>query len=96
MAKKTIDLTPKVEQITEDQLKNLHLSQNNFEVFPSVILGFTNIKEIYLSRNKLTELPIEAIKSCSSLSLLSLDGNLFTPQMKEYIQDQLGYWFGEL
>ena len=77
-------------------LESLSLSDNNLIELDSSLFNLINLTKLYLDRNKLTSLPIEKIQECSKLNLLSLDGNPFSSETKELIQNKLNYWFGEI
>tara|TARA_R110001592_G_scaffold118457_1_gene320889 strand:+ start:764 stop:1042 length:279 start_codon:yes stop_codon:yes gene_type:complete len=81
MAEKTIDLTPKVEQITEDQLKNLQnlineinkiqLSIGQLEVQKAKLLGGVNQLE-----GKLKEMQDELEKEYGKVTVNIQDGSI--------------------
>jgi hypothetical protein len=81
MAEKTIDLTPKVEQITEDQLKNLQslineinkiqLSIGQLEVQKAKLLGGINQLE-----DKLKEMQDELEKEYGKVTVNIQDGSI--------------------
>ena len=81
MAEKTIDLTPKVEQITEDQLKNLQnlineinkiqLSIGQLEVQKAKLLGGINQLE-----GKLKEMQDELEKEYGKVTVNIQDGSI--------------------
>ena len=81
MAEKTIDLTPKVEKITEDQLKNLQnlineinkvqLSIGQLEVQKAKLLGGVNQLE-----DKLKEMQDELEKEYGKVTVNIQDGSI--------------------
>ena len=81
MAEKTIDLTPKVEKITEDQLKNLQnlineinkvqLSIGQLEVQKAKLLGGVNQLE-----GKLKEMQDELEKEYGKVTVNIQDGSI--------------------
>jgi len=60
-----------------DSVFRLDLSKNKLIEFPLAILKFKNLKELYLSKNKLTELP-QNFHVLNQLEVLDLSKNKFT------------------
>lgn len=79
-----------------ESLENLNLSDNKLSALPEVLRLLNNLKTLSLNRNQLTHIPIELIKNWKSLHSLSLDGNKFTQETRQIIEQELNYWFGEL
>lgn len=79
-----------------ESLENLNLSDNNLSELPEVLRLLNNLKTLSLNRNQLTEIPIGLVKNWKSLHSLSLDGNKFTKETQQLIEQELNYWFGEL
>ena len=54
----------------------LDLADNNLKLWPESFGGLENLKELYLSNNKLTKVPVSLLLTVSkSLNLLDLSGN---------------------
>ena len=67
-----------------DSVYILSLKRNKLDTFPSIILSFSNLRELDLSHNKIKTLPKE-IGQLSNLEILNLDKNKIT-----YIPEEIG------
>jgi Leucine-rich repeat (LRR) protein len=62
--------------VSSDSVYRLDLSKQKLETLPSEIFNFTNLRELYLNRNKLTSLP-KAFMKFNHLEVLDLSKNKF-------------------
>lgn len=79
-----------------ESLTTLNLSDNQLNTFDQKILNLFKLKKLSLDRNKIEKLPVDQVKKLKELQSLSLDGNPFSAEQKELIQNKLNYWFGEI
>ena len=68
---------------------SVHISQGIHSI-PESILRLTQLRELGLSKNQLTQL-LDTIENLSQLEELNLRNNLFTEAEKEKISSRLSY-----
>nr|CAI5818302.1 unnamed protein product [Callosobruchus analis] len=72
----------------ETSLEYLDFDHNNFQHVPAAVSQLRSLKYLYLSANRLTDIPQAAFTSfCHSLKALSLSGNRLTRVPAEALQN---------